>query len=130
MGLPFTVAESEVQRGGLGQQAGDPQNQGVNPDLPDANASVQAGGKADAWVPRGGVATRYPEKPGLGPIPGLAELMTSMTSASSRQENCRAPADPAFQSCAFRKGKERGDDDSGNPQSEFNEKLVMMVIKN
>lgn len=82
---PFTDAESEVQRGGLGQQAGDPQNQGVNPDLPDASASVRVGGKADAWVPRGCVATRYPKKPRLGPIPGLAELTTSMTSASSRR---------------------------------------------
>ncbi|XP_017919520.1 PREDICTED: LOW QUALITY PROTEIN: putative cleavage and polyadenylation specificity factor subunit 4-like protein [Capra hircus] len=38
--------ESEVQRGGLGQQAGDPQNQGVNPDLPDASASVRVGASA------------------------------------------------------------------------------------
>ena len=38
VGPPFTDAESEVQRGVLGQQAGDWQNQGVNPDLPDASA--------------------------------------------------------------------------------------------
>ncbi|KAI4556735.1 hypothetical protein MJT46_015358 [Ovis ammon polii x Ovis aries] len=45
---PVTLApihqKSEVQRGGLGQQAGDPQNQGVNPDLPDASASIRVGG--------------------------------------------------------------------------------------
>ena len=67
MGLPFTVAESEVQRGGLGQQAGDPQNQGVNPDLPDANASVRAGGKADAGVPRGVWPHATQKSPGWDP---------------------------------------------------------------
>lgn len=64
---------------------------------------------------------------GTHPRPGRAHDLHDL---GQFQENCRAPEAPAFQSCMFINGKERGADDSGNPQSEFNEKLVMMVIKN
>lgn len=118
-------------RGGLGQQAGDPQNQGVNPDLPDASASIRVGVRQMHGYP-GGVWPHATQKAPAGTHPrtGRAHDLHDLGQFRGLTENCRAPEAPAFQSCTFINGKERGADDSGNPQSEFNKKLVMMVIKN
>ena len=54
---------------------------------------------------RGGMTTRYPEKPRLGPIPGLAELMTSMTGQFQAAGELQSARSPCFSELCVHKAK-------------------------